>query len=306
MLGALTVVLYILNMSTGNRLPLLGLSESSSALTFTWKTGYICSSMWRRCSSEDRRKCSACFGHRFCWRKAGLLEHASSSKCFCVSLSVCVYCTLLLAPVSWESEGEADEETDRQAEKGRDKRKVLKLKMLPRSVWFNSDMCAGVCSEGRCSSEIKPADYFLSVTSHLTPWHLINRCSLFMFEPHTRLLLALSFLALSKLPSCLDIYSQGPLIPGTGCEVLGVCRRRRWGRVAQTQRGRVEPDQISQGPCVLRGLRWSSPLVRRTYFLGQVWLFSSFSSFKAWGLWLTAFATGADSTRESEGSSWQG
>lgn len=43
----------------------------------------------------------------------------------------------------------------------------------------------------------------------------------------------LVFFGSLKLPSCPCIYSKGALIPGTGCEVLGASRQRRWGRVCR-------------------------------------------------------------------------
>ena len=81
----------------------------------------------------------------------------------------------------------------------------------------------------------------------------------FLCFSHTHLPLpfACSFLALTRLPSCLCIYSCGPLIPGAGWELSGVCRRWRlgWADVSSL----IKYHKVR----VPRGLRWSSPLVYR-------------------------------------------
>lgn len=162
---------------------------------------------------------------------------------------VCVCWTLLLAPV-FLREGDRERRTrmrrrtDSMAERGGDMIKRCwnsgKYKMIPSSVWFSVCRCL-IWRVLRVKD--KKSNTGLS-------WQIIH---LFLVSPHIWLLdtlltgvhfscfnhtrlpppTARSVLAPSRLPSCLVIYSKGPLIPGTGCEVLGVCRQRRWGMVGR-------------------------------------------------------------------------
>lgn len=92
-------------------------------------------------------------------------------------------------------------------------------------------VCANDVSSKTEILEIKLGDYELIflVSPHIRLLDTLLTGVHFICVSHTHLPppTARSSLALSKLPSCLGIYSKEPLIPGTGCEVLGVCRWRR-------------------------------------------------------------------------------
>lgn len=90
----------------------------------------------------------------------------------------------------------------------------------------------------------------------------------------------------SSQPNCptpAGIYSIEPFsLVLHGCEVLGVCRRRRrWGRVRRSAGMHWVWSNITQSG---RTMSIVSACLQNVYFGGQFWLFSSFSRFKARGL----------------------
>lgn len=137
-------------------------------------------------------------------------------------------------------------------------------------------------------------------------FELLFQCHLTVksLTPYWQVFISYAGLPLPNTPSFYPVY----VFIATDHLSLELAVRRRVcadGEGGQTQwdaSSRIKYHRMR----VLCGLRWSFLLVYRMYFLGQVWLFSSFSSFKARRPGLIVLATGADSSRESKASCWQG
>lgn len=88
----------------------------------------------------------------------------------------------------------------------------------------------------------------ISYSTPLTPYYQVF---IYLgFSPYSPLSSpSCSFWAPSRFPSCIHIYSKPPLIPGAGCEVLEVCRWRRWDMAGRRTRTCQAWSNITESGC---------------------------------------------------------